>query len=243
MIVPSSDFATPAAAGVGRARRCTPRSCRRAASPSPSRTAPTSGPAGSASRPSALVDELGDPPVVPPVAGVLAEPEDELVEGLLVGVEVVGERRSRARRGRCAGRPRTASRCPARSTWPDPHALVGRRRRGRPRRRSPGGSSATSVRTWVKPARSSQRCWRVVVGEGAGVDLLHVEARARCRPGPRPGRPSRRAPRRPVGQAVVELGVDDHDQQHPAGGAVVGAGPAADRCPRSSRSMTFSRVM
>ncbi len=40
----------------------------------------------------AVVDELGDPPVVPAVAGVLAQAGAELLEGLLVVVEVVGER-------------------------------------------------------------------------------------------------------------------------------------------------------
>ena len=40
-----------------------------------------------------VVDELGQPPVVPAVARVLAQAVQELAEGLLEGVEVVGEGR------------------------------------------------------------------------------------------------------------------------------------------------------
>ena len=68
-----------------------------------------------------------------------------------------------------------------------------------------------------------------VVGEGAGVDLLHVEIALAAD-----------ALRGQVGPAEQDLGdrvsglaveqrVDHDDEEHPAGGAVVGAGPAAQR--------------
>ena len=90
---------------------------------------------------------------------------------------------------------------------PEPHTAVapvaGETAPGRPRRRSPAATSATSVRTRSKPDARQPPVLPLVVGERAGVDLLHLEpasgtdlaglARPPTRPGrrSRPGRPSR----------------------------------------------------
>ena len=62
---------------------------------------------------------------------------------------------------------------------PEHHAarlpVVRARDQRRPRRASTGRLICHQVRTRSKPAAASQRCWRLVVGERAGVDLLDVE--------------------------------------------------------------------
>ena len=116
------------------------------------------GPAGPGD---AVVLDVGDPPVVPSVAGVLAQSLDELGEALAVGVEVVGEGllehpvhglqvgghgRARRRGSRRGGRPRPRAAPAVRPA----SACSGRT----------GRLICSQVRTWSYPAADSQRCWR-----------------------------------------------------------------------------------
>ena len=68
----------------------------------------------------------------------------------------------------------------------------------------------------------------LVVGEGAGVDLLHRQAARRAdRPGLGLG-PLEQHVAAAIGQVLVDLAVDDVDEEHPALGAVVDAAPGPD---------------
>ena len=82
------------------------------------------------------------------------------------------------------------------------------------------------VRTRAKPDASSQPVLAVVVGEGAGVDLLYVEPRAAPTSRAWPTAHSKSTSEQPVGDVVGQVALDDVDEEHPA------ARPGRGRCPR-----------
>ena len=127
-----------------------------------------------------VVEQLGEPPVVPAVAGVLAQAVDELVEGLLRRVEVVGEGAlehvvDRPQAG-LVGHPVVLAPDEA-----EAHALALPRLRVGDQRRLVGGHRAAHLppRADLGEAGALEEAvLALVVGEGAGVDLLDVEAAA-----------------------------------------------------------------
>jgi hypothetical protein len=176
------------------------------------------------------VDQLGEPPVVPPVPGVLAEPVQELLEGLLAGVEVVDERAlehvvhlaevalvRHAVRGATYEPEDDATGLPAVGAL-DEVGLVG----------TDGAAHLPPRADPLEAGAGQPASLPLVALEGAGVDLLDLQSAGgahRPRLGLGPGEEDLRAA---VGHVVGELALDDVDEEHPARRAVVDAAPGVD---------------
>ncbi len=168
--------------------------------------------------------------MVPAVTGVLAQPVDELGERLLPRVEVVAEglleHLVRGLDVDRVGQPlrRTADQ-------PDRDLVLGPGGRVGHQRRLVGGDGTAHLQPAADPleaGRLQPGVLAVVVGERAGVDLLHVELACRT---DRPRlllRPREQQRRAGVRHVAGQVALDDVHEQHPALGAVVDAAPGPD---------------
>ncbi|GAA1100356.1 hypothetical protein GCM10009668_17810 [Nocardioides dubius] len=176
------------------------------------------------------VVQLGQPPVVPAVARVLAEPEDELLEGLLGGVEVIGERLFEhvvhAAQVRLLGQSLGVA-----SHQPEADAVAGPCLRVRHQRRLLGGHRPRHVPPLAHLGEAGPRKQILVagvVGERLGVDLLDVEPASAAhlhRLSLGPGHQHRGAP--PC-QRRGAVAIDHRAEDHPGDRAVVHHAPGDD---------------